>query len=89
MSAQPSLETWQSKGACRGPHAQVFFPPSQFERKHERIEREAKAKEICASCAVQKDCRDYAMAIREPHGIWGGMSESERRALIETAVGVR
>lgn len=83
MSAQPSLDDWQHRGACRGPHAAVFFPPAQFERKSERIEREHRAKEICASCPVSDECLDYAVTIREPHGIWGGLNEAERRLLLE------
>jgi WhiB family redox-sensing transcriptional regulator len=61
----------------------VFFPPPQFERKVERAERERRAKEICASCSVRNDCLDYALTIREPHGIWGGLNENERRAILE------
>ena len=38
MSAQRVEETWQLKAACRGPHAAVFFPPSQFERKEEKLD---------------------------------------------------
>lgn len=83
MSALPSTETWQHRGACRGPQAAVFFPPAQFERKVDRIERERRAKAICADCVVRRDCLGYALEIREPHGIWGGLNESERRALIE------
>lgn len=88
MSAQPSFETWQHRGACRGPHATVFFPPPQFERKHERAEREMRAKQICESCAVISDCLNYALDIREPHGIWGGLNESERRVILETRVAI-
>lgn len=83
MSAQPSYDSWQHRGACRGPHATVFFPPPHFERKHERAERERRAKEICQECAVIDDCLQYALAIREPHGIWGGLNEIERRDLAE------
>ena len=83
MSAQPSLDSWQHRGACRGPQAAVFFPPPQFERKVERAERERRAKEICASCSVRTDCLDYAITIREPHGIWGGLNENERRVILE------
>lgn len=72
---------WQLRAACRGPQAEVFFPPSHFERKDEKAEREALAKSICATCAVRKQCLDYALAIREPHGIWGGLNELERKAL--------
>jgi len=75
---------WQVKAACRGPQAAVFFPPPQFERKHERAEREARAKEICSTCSVVGDCLDYALEIREPHGIWGGMNETERRGILES-----
>ena len=74
-------EVWQLRAACRGPQAEVFFPPSHFERKDEKSEREGMAKAICATCPVRQVCLDYALAIREPHGIWGGLNELERKAL--------
>ena len=79
MSALTTDELWQFKAACRGPQSAVFFPPSSFELKDEKDEREARAKAICAACAVQKPCLDYALKIREPHGIWGGLNELERK----------
>ena len=82
MSAQTADNSWQMKAACRGPQAAVFFPPPQFERKDEKLEREARAKEICATCSVKEPCLDYAVSIREPHGIWGGLNESERKAIL-------
>jgi len=82
VSAQRSEDAWQVKAACRGPQASVFFPPPQFERKDEKLEREGRAKEICLTCAVRKDCLEYAVAIREPHGIWGGLNEVERKQLL-------
>lgn len=69
------------KAACRGPQAAVFFPPAHFERKDEKLDRESRAKEICATCSVRKPCLDYAVKIREPHGIWGGLNEAERKQL--------
>ena len=81
MAVQTEQE-WQLKAACRGPQAAVFFPPPQFERKDEKLEREARAKDICRTCSVRTDCLDFALSIREPHGIWGGKSENERRALL-------
>jgi WhiB family redox-sensing transcriptional regulator len=63
----------------------VFFPPSHFERKVERAARERRAKEICADCPVVQECLEYAMSIKEPHGIWGGLNEAERRLLMETS----
>ena len=80
-------ESWQLKGACRGPQAAVFFPPSHFERKDEKNEREARAKAICSSCSVRRPCLEYALRIREPHGIWGGLNELERKNLLTRQVG--
>lgn len=85
MSAQTTEELWQIKAACRGPQASVFFPPNHFERKDEREEREARAKAICATCPVRKACLDYSVRIREPHGIWGGLNELERKQLLSHA----
>ncbi len=79
------MDAWQAKAACRGPQAVVFFPPPQFERKVDRLERERRAKAICADCMVRRDCLDYSIQIKEPHGIWGGLNEHERRALAESA----
>ena len=82
MSAQALEQTWQMKAACRGPQAAVFFPPPQFERKDEKADREQRAKEICTACAVRRPCLDYALEIREPHGIWGGLNEAERKEML-------
>jgi len=52
----------------------VFFPVSE-----EDAER---AKEICAACAVQQQCLEFALASRESEGIWGGATEKERRRIL-------
>ncbi len=70
---------WQRRAACRGPIAKVFFPPSSPEGRVAREARETRAKAICRGCPVRIECLDYALEIREPHGIWGGLSEVERR----------
>ncbi len=80
-------EVWQVRAACRGPQAAVFFPPSSFERKDEKEAREARAKEICAGCPVRKPCLEYAIRIKEPHGIWGGLNEVERKQVLARRVG--
>lgn len=80
MAATTSMpNTWKARAACRGPESFVFFPPPHPERRDERLGREAKAKQICAQCPVQDPCLEFAISIREPHGIWGGLTESERR----------
>jgi WhiB family redox-sensing transcriptional regulator len=82
LSTLRTDELWQAKAACRGPHASVFFPPSHLERKDDKAVREERAKAICARCPVRQPCLDYAMRIREPHGIWGGLNELERKQLL-------
>lgn len=80
-------EVWQVRAACRGPQSAVFFPPSSFERKDEKDARETRAKEICASCPVRKPCLEYAIRIKEPHGIWGGLNEVERKQVLARRAG--
>jgi len=81
------VEDWQLKAACRGPDSSFFFPPSNFERKDEKEEREEIAKAICHTCPVRRPCLDYALQIREPHGIWGGLNEVERKAKLSVKAG--
>ena len=82
MKTQRAEELWQDRAACKGPQSEVFFPPAHLERKDERDLRERRAKAICASCPVKRQCLDYALRIREPHGIWGGLNELERKQLV-------
>jgi len=83
MSTAQEVEDWQVKAACRGPQGTtMFFPPSSFERKDDKEQRERRAKAICQGCPVRKACLEYAIAIRELHGIWGGTNEVERKALL-------
>lgn len=74
-----ATDNWQLKALCRGNHAHLFFPPSTFERKEDRERRELRAKAICNVCPVQQSCSLYALEIREPFGIWGGMTEADRK----------
>jgi WhiB family redox-sensing transcriptional regulator len=63
--------SWQDYANCRGADADLFFP--------ERGASTRKAKAICAACEVKGDCLDFALLAGEKFGIWGGMSERERR----------
>ena len=65
----------------------MFFPPNRPELKDERLIRERKAKAICAVCPVRVECLNYAIRIREPHGVWGGLNEIERRAMLRQMAG--
>ena len=80
MSAVLNDQDWQVRAACRGPQIKIFFPPSHFERKSDKRERERRAKLICKTCSVQNDCLNYALRIGEQHGIWeGSMKQNEDR----------
>ena len=59
----------------------VFFHPE--EREAVPSTRDERAKAICQDCPVLEECRDHALSTREPYGVWGGMSEEERRAYYE------
>jgi WhiB family redox-sensing transcriptional regulator len=81
------VDDWQRFAACKGPYAELFFPPSLPERKEDKLMREANAKAICGDCRVRRECLDYAIDIQEPHGIWGGLNETERRIRTQARAG--
>lgn len=72
---------WQYEGACRSLPAEMFFHPDG-ERGPRRRNRESAAKAVCASCPVLAACRAHALAVQEPYGIWGGLSEDDRAVLL-------
>lgn len=66
-------EDWQERALCAQTDPEAFFP--------EKGGSTRDAKRICASCEVQAQCLEYALANDERFGIWGGLSERERRRL--------
>ncbi len=72
---------WQMRAACRGMDSEQFFHP-EGERGSRRERREAEAKRVCFSCPVRLECAEHAIAVREPYGVWGGLTEDEREAII-------
>jgi WhiB family redox-sensing transcriptional regulator len=73
---------WLRRAACRGEDPSSFFAPAYFEKRGEKLAREAVAKRLCAVCPVADPCLAYALETREAHGVWGGLNETERRALL-------
>jgi len=70
---QPIRQNWQDLANCLGVDADLFFP--------ERGASTREAKEVCRNCFVQDDCLEYALQNGEKFGIWGQMSERERRRI--------
>lgn len=64
---------WQDYGNCLGVDPDLFFP--------ERGASTREAKAVCRACVVREDCLEYALQNGEKFGIWGGMSERERRRI--------
>jgi WhiB family transcriptional regulator, redox-sensing transcriptional regulator len=69
---------WRSAAACRLSDPDLFFPVSSVGIAQREI---AEALAVCASCPVQAPCREFALRTHQRHGIWGGMTEDERRQL--------
>ena len=66
-------EQWQERGLCAQTDPEAFFP--------EKGGSTREAKRICQGCEVRDRCLEYALANDERFGIWGGLSERERRRL--------
>lgn len=69
----PRDERWRDEALCAQVGQELFFP--------EQGESIGPAKRICGSCPVHVDCLDYALAHDQRYGVWGGLSERERRTL--------
>ncbi|PXX68973.1 WhiB family redox-sensing transcriptional regulator [Nocardia tenerifensis] len=66
-------EQWQERALCAQTDPEAFFP--------EKGGSTREAKRICMGCEVRDECLEYALAHDERFGIWGGLSERERRRL--------
>lgn len=69
----PAEEQWQDRALCAQTDPEAFFP--------EKGGSTREAKRICLGCEVRGECLEYALANDERFGIWGGLSERERRRL--------
>ncbi len=76
-SADGGPLAWQQDALCAQTDPEAFFP--------EKGGSTREAKSICASCEVRAECLEYALANDERFGIWGGLSERERRRLRRAA----
>jgi WhiB family transcriptional regulator, redox-sensing transcriptional regulator len=69
----PEEQSWQERSLCAQTDPEAFFP--------EKGGSTREAKKICVGCEVRAECLEYALANDERFGIWGGLSERERRRL--------
>ncbi len=73
---------WRERAACLPFPAVLFFGLDDNESPIERRAREEEAKTICETCIVREECLAFAIATKEPYGIWGGLTELERKSLV-------
>ena len=74
LQGLPTSTGWRQKAACRGVDPEIFHPSEEDDP--------TPAKAICAECPVREACLEHALAVREKHGVWGGLTERERRRVI-------
>jgi WhiB family transcriptional regulator, redox-sensing transcriptional regulator len=84
-SVQVADTIWREEAACLRHPSVLFFGLEDAEATSDRRMREEHAKEICSGCNVRVECLDYALTMREPYGIWGGLTELERRSRLRRA----
>ncbi|MFC4754238.1 WhiB family transcriptional regulator [Dietzia sp. NPDC055340] len=78
LFAEDEEESWQDRALCAQTDPEAFFP--------EKGGSTREAKKICTGCEVKAECLEYALANDERFGIWGGLSERERRRIKREAV---
>jgi len=71
---------WQERALCAQTDPEAFFP--------EKGGSTREAKKVCRACDVRAECLEYALSRDERFGIWGGLSERERRRLKKAAAGL-
>lgn len=78
MTALDNRAAWWTRAACASADPELFFPISYS---GPALRQVAQAKAICARCPIQRDCLRYALDAGSIQGVWGGMTEEERRRL--------
>lgn len=71
-------DTWRDFALCRDTDPDLFFPVGTTGQAVVTIDH---AKQVCAACDVNRDCLDFALDTNQDSGIWGGLSEEERRVI--------
>ncbi|MGH8895495.1 MAG: WhiB family transcriptional regulator [Egibacteraceae bacterium] len=72
------LPAWRDKAGCLDEDTEMFFPSGTTGTALDQIEQ---AKAVCRSCPVITECLDWALETNQDAGVWGGLSEDERRTL--------
>ena len=78
QQAEPEPDQWRDHALCRDTDPDLFFPVGTTGQALVTIDQ---AKSVCLQCTVTQECLDYALDTNQDSGVWGGLSEEERRAI--------
>ena len=79
MLPQPTAPAdWRSRSACLTENPELFFPIGTTGPAVTQVDE---AKRVCGQCQVRNECLTWALEENQDHGVWGGLSEDERRSL--------
>jgi hypothetical protein len=71
-----AAQTWMRSAACACVDPEIFFPATSRQSATE-------AKQICSGCPVKAECLEYSLVNEEEFGVWGGLTEKERRQILD------
>ncbi|MEU9792929.1 WhiB family transcriptional regulator [Streptomyces sparsogenes] len=71
--------SWQRHAVCRDEDPELFFPAGNNGPAHAQAEE---ARAVCRRCPVMQLCAEWALERRIHEGVWGGLIEAERRAIL-------
>jgi WhiB family transcriptional regulator, redox-sensing transcriptional regulator len=76
MTVTKSVMNWRASGACLTADPDLFFPIAAAGPGEQQI---ARAKDVCASCQVKRQCLEFALSHDQVYGIWGGTTPEDRQ----------
>jgi len=79
-------EEWRDRAACLDASPELFFPVGTSESARLQLNR---AKRVCGGCPVRSRCLQWSIDTGVDHGVWGGLSEEERRSMKRRAARAR
>ncbi len=71
-------QVWRQHAACRDMDTDLFFPNGET---GDALEQAEAAKAVCARCPVREECLEFALVTNQQYGIFGGLTETERKSL--------
>lgn len=77
QASGPEAGAWRFQARCADIDPELFFPIGRNASAKRQI---AQAKAVCAQCPVTAECLEWALETKQADGVWGGLSETERRA---------